>query len=607
MMTIDELREVIESLSSKLRVDENDLRQRTNRILDSCKDYVLLVKGDLSGIQRYLYSVNASEDTDGGVAKRLRGRSFYLSAICHALAEELTRVAGFDPKHHPSTLHAAGGKFLVALPYSNEIESKLSAWKKTIDQWLWVDAWNELYLNLAWCKCNHKDLKIGFSSGVALPLQKQLDENKLQKFLLLLRGGIEDNDSGWRSFPLYRDSFADECHSCKCLPVKQTEVEEEKNLCEVCIRLQKLGGYLTAPDRSRLEFQPGIVEENHIAINFHDSHAILNEPTKSLPQIAAFVPRWPFNGIDQVQAAGSTLTDRVRDKKDLLCVNCSLDPAKRTKCGDGKDRLVTRFHCLATLAGINDGASKIAVMAADGDDFSYHMNSTPDITLEDQVVLGKLIYQFFGPHLIEMLKDRDGLMVYSGGDDFVIVGPWANVVRIAHQLRQDFTDWTKGRLHFSAGIYITNPQEPIFESINQSQVYLEKAKKESGKDAVQIGFTRIPWGKFGAVFDFANTLAEAENTGLISMAFIYGLYSICEDYERYKHNDEVIGLRYLSRLASHVNRNLKSDWKDDSVKGALAEKLQKIFEEYLLNPKDETLLPYWRFALDWAALKGRSV
>jgi CRISPR-associated protein Csm1 len=244
-------------------------------------------------------------------------------------------------------------------------------------------------------------------------------------------------------------------------------------------------------------------------------------------------------------------------------------------------------------------------MAADGDDFSYHLNSTRGITLEDQVDLGNLIYRFFGDHLIELLKIHNGLIVYSGGDDFVIVGPWANIIRIAQRLRHDFTNWTNGRLHFSAGIYITNPKEPIFESISQAQRYLEKAKEEKGKNAIQIGATRIPWLKFDAVFELANDLADAEKSGVITTAFIYGLYNICEDYERYKEKGEIIGLRYLSRLAAHVSRNLKMDWKDDVEKTRLADKLRQSFENHLINPNDDILLPYWRFALDWAALKGR--
>jgi CRISPR-associated protein Csm1 len=602
-MTIDELRGLIESLAAGLRADTNDLRRKNNEILRRCGDDLLLVKGDLSGIQRYLYRVNAAEDTDGGVAKRLRGRSFFLSAICHAFTNELMRYAGFDPRRHHTTLLAAGGKFLVALPYSGEIARRISDWKKEIDEWLWEEAWNELSLNLAWHRCSQKDLRENFSRKAALPLQESLDKNALNKFLPLLRGGIEKSEKGWHSFPLYKESYADECHSCKHLPVKTTEIE--KNLCEVCLRLQKLGGYLSSFDRCFLDFRNEKVDEKPSIVNFHKNHAILKEssPT-SLPNIAAFVPRWPYHGFDRVETAEGGINGQVNDKKNALCVRCSLAPEKQDQeCGE--DRLATRFHCLATVARIKDGADRIAVMAADGDDFSYHLNSTPGITLEDQVVLGNLIYRFFGDHLIELLREHNGLMVYSGGDDFVIVGPWAQVIRIAQRLRHDFTNWTNGKLHFSAGVYITNPKEPIFESISQAQRYLEKAKEEPGKNAIQIGSTCIPWLRFDAVFKLANDLADAENSGVISMAFIYGLYSICEDYERYKKKGEIIGLRYLSRLAAHVSRNLKLDWRGDVEKTRLAERLRQSFENQLLNPKDETLLPYWRFALDWAALKGR--
>ena len=604
-MTIDELREMMALLANGLQADLGKLRQDCRDILIRCGDDLLLVKGDLSGIQNYLYSVNAAEDAGGGVAKRLRGRSFYLSAICHALADELTRVAGYDPKKQPHTLLAAGGKFMVALPYTTEIEGKVAAWKNEIDRWLWALTWGELYPNLAWRRCRSDELKASFSEKVALPLQEQLDEGKLQKFLPLLRNGGSNNGVDWNSFPVFRGAYADECHSCRCLPVKQVAAGEKENLCEQCLWLEDLGKLLKAPQLNKLDFRVGPGASKR-AIPFHSNHAILKKSSRDLPQIAGFVPQWPYRGIDPAECAGRTIAEQTRDKINSLCDGCLVHQAQPGDCGEGKDRLVTRFHCLATLSAVRkDGAEKIAVLAADGDEFSYHLNSTPGITLEDQIALGNLIYRFFGNHLIELLKERDGLLVYSGGDDLVVVGPWAEVIRVAYQLRHDFMDWTNSRLHFSAGIHIANPHDPVYESISIAQDYQAQAKKERGKNAVQIEQTRIPWANFHAVFEFAEALAKAEKTGVISMAFIYGLYRICEDRERYEQTGEVRRLRYLSRLAAHVSRNLKLDW-DDAKKAELAAKLKQSFEDHLLDPKDKILLPYWRFALDWAALQGRN-
>jgi CRISPR-associated protein Csm1 len=603
-MTIDELREVMALLADGLQADLTKLRQDCRDILIRCDDDLLLVKGDLSGIQNYLYSVNAAEDAGGGVAKRLRGRSFYLSAICHALADELTREAGYDSDKQPHTLHAAGGKFLVALPYTTEVEGKVVAWKDEIDRWLWTLTWGELYLNLAWRRCRSDELKAGFSEKVALPLQKQLDEGKQRKFLPMLRKVGSNNGAAWDSFPVFRGAYADECHSCRCLPVKQVATGEKENLCEQCLWLEDLGKFLKAPQRNKLDFHAGTGAGKR-AITFHNNHAVLKKSSRDLPQIAGFVPQWPFHGIDPAKRTGRTIVEQAQDKINSLCAGCAVHRAQPGDCGEGKDRLVTRFHCLATLSTVGkDGADKIAVLAADGDEFSFHLNSTPGITLEDQVALGKLIYQFFGQRLIELLKERDGLLIYSGGDDLVFVGPWAEVIRVADQLRRDFAAWTKGRLHFSAGIHIANPHDPVYESISIAKGYQDQAKKESGKNAVQIEQTHIPWANFDAVFEFAEDLAEAKKTGVISMAFIYGLYRICEDRKRYEQTGEVRGLRYLSRLAAHISRNLRLDW-DDAEKAGLAAKLKQSFEVHLLDPNDTTLLPYWRFALDWAALQGR--
>jgi CRISPR-associated protein Csm1 len=54
--------------------------------LDSEVEVALLVGGDITGIQRFIYTISSK-----GAAKSLRGCSAYLNLLCDAIAEWLRR------------------------------------------------------------------------------------------------------------------------------------------------------------------------------------------------------------------------------------------------------------------------------------------------------------------------------------------------------------------------------------------------------------------------------------------------------------------------------------------------------------------------------------
>jgi CRISPR-associated protein Csm1 len=614
------LEELGHYLSQYLPIDVQQSRNAIQEKIARCGDPIFLVKGDLSGIQSYLYNVNRAEDVDGNVAKRLRGRSFYLSALCHAFSHELwqTFVSHGAPDNY--ILLAAGGKFLIILPEAPNREVELAEWKKQIDEWLWKETWGEIFLNLAWRQCSLSDLNAGFSGKVALPIQSKLDHGKSQKYQALFAEKRTISAHGNRfEYPIFcEDSpqkFLEECHSCRALPARGNEPprqpdESSPDLCRQCNQHQRYGSYTFLPKHNYLEFQVkfGSAPLPKNSLEFHESYAVLKDNPKSALRVPSFVPTFPYQWL---QSHGIRLkTDE--EKIDKLCKECSIYKAKPEECGnvhERQERLTTRFHCLATLARKQGGAAKIAVLALDGDDFSFHFNATPGLTLVDHVLIGDLIYRFFTDHLIDVLAQKDCLLVYSGGDDLVVVGPWNSVYEVAETLYNDFTTATQKQLHFSAGLHVTNPQAPIYESIQQALDLLKQAKAHQGKNTIQLMKTIVPWPKFAGVMALAHELAEAEELEIISTGFIYGLYTICEQYELYRDEKNITGLRFLGWLASHLQRNLRQSRLDDPVlqKKAtqLLDKLESLLTSNELNEKDAKLLPYLRAALDWAALKTR--
>jgi CRISPR/Cas system-associated protein Cas10 (large subunit of type III CRISPR-Cas system) len=69
----------------------------------------MIVLGDISGIQNYLFDV---ADAGGGQARRLRARSFYVQLLAEAAALRMLRAVGWpcDDRHF---MLAGAGNFLL--------------------------------------------------------------------------------------------------------------------------------------------------------------------------------------------------------------------------------------------------------------------------------------------------------------------------------------------------------------------------------------------------------------------------------------------------------------------------------------------------------------
>ena len=90
----------------------------------------MIVLGDISGIQSYLFDV---AEAGGGQAQRLRARSFILQLIPEVAALRMLECLGWSLDH----IRAAGaGKFLLQGEPPPDAQQRLSFLECEINQWL---------------------------------------------------------------------------------------------------------------------------------------------------------------------------------------------------------------------------------------------------------------------------------------------------------------------------------------------------------------------------------------------------------------------------------------------------------------------------------------
>ncbi|MFN3286693.1 MAG: type III-A CRISPR-associated protein Cas10/Csm1, partial [bacterium] len=110
----------------------------------------LLVGGDLSGIQRFLYTISSA-----GAAKSLRGRSAYLSLLCDSVAEHVRRDLDLLPCN---VLYSGGGHFYLLAPLSSR--ERVQSLRDRITDLLLDLFGGEVAIVLACVELKASDLKV---------------------------------------------------------------------------------------------------------------------------------------------------------------------------------------------------------------------------------------------------------------------------------------------------------------------------------------------------------------------------------------------------------------------------------------------------------------
>lgn len=120
----------------------------------------LLLAGDLTGIQHYVFDIRAGA---GGLARRLRGRSFNVSVWLQLAALRILTELGLP---RTQLILSAGGKFHLLLPNTAHVRDTVARLRTEADAWLFNRSGGEIGLAVASIACNQDDLG-AFSSTLS--------------------------------------------------------------------------------------------------------------------------------------------------------------------------------------------------------------------------------------------------------------------------------------------------------------------------------------------------------------------------------------------------------------------------------------------------------
>lgn len=444
----------------------------------------LLVSGDLSGIQSFIYTIPSA-----GALKSLRGRSFYLEILMENIADEILARAGMS---RSSLLYTGGGHFYLLLPNTPEARAALAEARESINDWMLARLGSRLYLALAWTPFAPQEFLPGAepgTRGVFRRVGELLAAEKLHRYSEAQLAAMFSPESDYNRTL----SEGRECSICHTSSVELVPYRDEgAEACPLCEGLFRFGERILTADVFGVASEP------------------VGEVSLPVPGIGRSLYLCALSE-REAEAHADWVRLYVKNRVDTgahLMTHLWLgDYSARTE-KDG----VQEFSELARRSGGSltaRGICRLGVLRADVDNLgAAFLAGFPAryATLSRTAALSRALSLFFKRYINDVCAGRlaeDGAepfslfgrekprerfvhIVYSGGDDVFLVGAWDDLLELAVDLYRAFRKFTGGRLHFSAGFGMFEASFPVAEMARRTGVLEDAAKQHAGKNAIAL-------------------------------------------------------------------------------------------------------------------------
>lgn len=487
--------------SMKLYFQENGIEDYKKYCFTDSKVFreqesFMIISGDISGIQDFIYTVPSK-----GALKSLRGRSIYLEVLLESIIDsvledlQLTRC---------NLLYSGGGHFYILGPATETAKSVVKAAEISVNRWLLDHVGTKLYIALGMATCTGNDVINGeMQHKLFGEASRETSKGKISRYT---KENLEDLFNPNSNINSVRDGDK-ECSICHTSSVElQPYGDTESLACHMCDSLYKLGDVLVQSEKSVL----GIAEEQAVLENIPSIPVYARDATKLYViskrkvEELGYSAIWKHIYVINEAETGNQVANRL----------WVADYVSRKPNGDVYD-----FSELANLSGSDAvGIQRLGVLRADVDNlgaafiggFINHTKENPFHfnTFSRYADLSRALSMFFKVGVnkivsgnvngVEDAKDTYRLwkgdtsnkghihVIYSGGDDVFLVGPWDELLEVAIDISKRLRDLTDGKLTISAGLGMFTPSFPITKMAEITGELESVAKDMPEKDSIAL-------------------------------------------------------------------------------------------------------------------------
>lgn len=451
----------------------------------------LLVSGDISGIQDFIYTIPSK-----GALKTLRGRSLYIDLLLEEFIDEYLEQIGLS---RANVLYSGGGHFYILAPNIEDIKKSIDKLQAKMNRWLIENIGINLYLAIGTAECSANNLMKSEAQGNLFAIvNKKLKDDKTIRY-------SKDKDFLEYIFNVEKekDTAKKECNICHNLVDKLWKYNSDEEIaCEFCLNLYKLGQDILTQD---LVF---VISEEKI-----DGGIKIFGKDKDLYMYAVNI-----EDIDMFK--GKIL--RIYSKNNLLENDLAIRLYLADYSAKNENDEVMTFDDLAkSSCKIDKGIKRLGVLRLDVDDlgiaFSSGFVSDKDkiednlryATLSRYADLSKDISMFFKVAInkicagdligcvdfeekafnilgIAKAQKRKVNIIYAGGDDLFLVGAWDEVLEVAIDINRAFKQFTNGKLTLSAGMAMFSPTYPISKMAEIAGLLVQMSKNRKDKNSIAL-------------------------------------------------------------------------------------------------------------------------
>ncbi|AKB26316.1 CRISPR-associated protein, Csm1 family [Methanosarcina sp. MTP4] len=501
----DHLKTTCAIASCMYRLHEKELeKDLVNEISDLKAENYLLIGGDVSGIQDFIYRISSK-----GAMRLLRGRSFYLEMFCEDIVHEIVERLGL-PK--TNILYSGGGNFYILAPNTEDAKNKLKEIENDLygiennlegkgsEGWLIANGLSSsLYVALSCIPFCGK--KFENFSKIWMDINQKNSLKKAQKY----QSALEKNPSKI----LELGDKGDPCDACrKRTPYKDLESVDEEDVafCPLCREQMKIGSELARLGDSfyilktkyrgegfSIPFSTmkimdketmGTVSKSSsvYAVNNFDTGEIINlMKSKKIPPdihvsslpIAIYCAKSDEKETDRQLLTFEQLADKSEGSKKLGAVRMDVDNLGKifTLGLPDNRRTITRISSLSRMMNYF---------------FKGYLNFLGEF--DEENVLDVCNWQSNSPNLVKSRDpSRNISIVYAGGDDLFILGAWDDVFELCFDIQGLFRKYVAENPHvtISAGFSIFNNKHPLYQ-IARVCGNKEECSKDEGRNRVYL-------------------------------------------------------------------------------------------------------------------------
>ena len=576
------------------------------------KNPFLLIGGDFSGIQSYIYQIVSKY-----AGKNLKGRSFYLRLLSDTIVRYILKELNL---FQSNIVYNSGGSFYILAPNTKFVLDKLKSAISNIEKKLFKAHGTTLFVAIDYVELSEAALMLNDSSEKICEvwdlLFKKRDQKKKSRFSSLIKDNYEqffepimnggdakrDIITGEEFFD-YETSFTEG----ELKPLKQVTADQ--------IRLGaklKDTDYIVLSEGKKLSYWND--KRNITPIDLGLTYYFLSEQDiidkkEELKGSADNVTIITLNGHNGNCDFMLSSVDGVNNIYSLEFYG-------------GNEVETSNFEKMCNNND-NDAFTRMGVLRMDVDNLGSIFQGGIHkcrATLSRYAALSRSFDYFFSGYLNTIWQKpeyrNNSFIVYSGGDDVFIVGDWKVTIKMAEEIKNKFAEFTCGNKAFSlsGGVAILQPKYPIMKGADESDVEEKNAKshivKTFHKNSISFMDFPMNWDKeYPIIVTLKDTLLGYLNSGKLPKSFISKILNYHQNANIENHkisNPKVYWmLTYdLSRFKERNNQGEINAVIDNCIKEICGNNNKQLNAKEIITEYHP--LELWAFAARWSELEYRT-